>query len=307
MLEGESSSQKASFVYNEFEDVNATIGDYDRMNERRANEEISVEEWTAYLNDYAEARMRETAINIFLERTMEFEELLYTYEVNAPPQYIYEYGWNTVFRYFRMPDFFLLFVAVFLSSLSFAGEVQQGAMPLLRSAKNGRSELFFAKVAALASVVLALAVVAGLMDMLVFELRFSLASNGGAPIYSIANFEQIPIPWTLRQGQIAVLLYRAVGTLAVCLLCMELSIILNSSVNSVFLVMIFVSAPLMMGDLFYYLILLVPTGMLLGVNVLQLYQQGVSAAIWLVPLLASALLVGVVAYPAYKKYVAESR
>jgi hypothetical protein len=84
---------------------------------------------------------------------------------------------------------------------------------------------------------------------------------------------------------------------------MELSILLNSSINSIFLVALFVAAPLLMRELFYYLVLLVPTGLLTGVDILLMYTSGVSAALWFVPLLTSGLLAGAGALIAYRKYV----
>jgi hypothetical protein len=305
-LAGENSSQKILFISGEIVKNREIIDNYEMMNEKRANDEISVDEWTEYLNAYDEATMRASALAIFREKARDFAALLSSYDV-APPHYFYEYEWLTVFDYYKRPDFLLLFVAMVLASITFAAESFLGTMPLLRSAKNGRGELFVAKALALSSVVLVIAVVSGVMDVMVFEYRFSLANGGDLPLYSLASFRTTPIPLTIYQGYAAILFFRASGALIVAWLCMELSIILKNAINSLFVVGLLIAAPLLIEGLRDFVIALTPTGLLTGVHILLLYQQSFGAVFLVAPFLTSALLVGTGAYVSYKVYVRASR
>jgi hypothetical protein len=88
---------------------------------------------------------------------------------------------------------------------------------------------------------------------------------------------------------------------------MELSIILNNPINSLFIVALFLAAPLLLRETLYQFIAYLPTGLLTGVDILLLYPQRLISAFWLVPLLTSALLTGAGAYLSYRKYVRAGR
>ena len=229
-LQGENSPEKSEWILTEYANFKAILGQSEQMREAYAAGTISEEEWKSYGEAYAEAELKINSATIFAEKAEQFaaqpQEL-------PPAHYIYEYGWQSVFTLQKFPDIFLLFGILLLTAQCFPSENQSGMMPVLLAARNGRKQLYRAKLGMLLTVcAVSCAVFAG-VEWAVFH-HLGWMNDGNVPLYSITIFAKYPLDMTLLQGYIQCLWVRLLAALAFTVLMFGLSVFLRSITESLF-------------------------------------------------------------------------
>jgi hypothetical protein len=260
-------------------DVNAR---YLEMSGAYQEGRLSQEEWQAYSHEYMDAQTRMNAAAMLYEKKTEFAALR-PFD-GAPPAYFYEYGWQSVFNYLRLPDPFLLLLALILGLSLICPETSSGMTNVLYTQKNGRLTLFFVKMAGLTVLLCLTGVVSVLLETQLFPQRFDL-SESGWPLYSLRLFAHNPISLPLSDALLYTSLFRAVGLVLTGLFTLALGYLLRGSIQAscVALAVIVLPALLPGAGAFLY------TGWLSGVDVLSRLAGRAAAGAWGPPL---ALLLG---------------
>lgn len=196
-----------------------------------------------------------------------------------PAHYIYEYGWQTVFSVQLFPDVFLLFGVLLLTAQCFCAETAGGMLPVLLAARNGRRQLFGAKLLALLMICVSATLLSNVIEMTVFYLRGFL-NDGGVPIYSITLFaENCPLELTLWQGYFLCLLIRGYTTLLLAGMLYGISVWLKNSMNLIFMGACGLIVPLLLFS-GTAVLLFTHIGLLAGSRTLKLWGESGLPILW---------------------------
>ena len=240
-LEGENSPEKSEWILTEYANFKAILGQSEQMQEAYAAGTISEEEWKNYGEAYAEAELKINSATIFAEKAEQFaaqpQEL-------PPAHYIYEYGWQSVFTLLQFPDIFLLFGILLLTAQCFPAESQSGMMPVLLAARNGRKQLYRAKLGMLLTVCAVSCAVFSGAEWVVFR-HAGWMNDSNVPLYSITIFAECPLDMTLLQGYIQCLWVRLLAALAFTVLMFGLSVFLRSITESLFTGLCLLALPML--------------------------------------------------------------
>lgn len=242
-LYGESTPEKNAWVIGDYARCLETINQRETMEGKYARNEISEETYREYTENLNLAYLHRNAAQIFSEKAAQFEE---QNENTTPAWYLYEYGWQTIFSLQQFPDIFLLLGLLLLAAQSFTSESAAGILPVLLSAKNGKSRLFFAKLLALLFVGLIAALVFGGAEVLVFHLR-GWSNDARAPIYSVSLMAKCRLSLSLGAGYGAALLIRLYVSLLFSAVVYGLSVWLRNPINTMFAGMCLLLVPLLLG------------------------------------------------------------
>lgn len=289
----ESTPEKNEWIKQEYAWCLETIGRREDIEKQYAEREITEDEYQAYAKELDTAYLHRNASQIFTEKAAQFEEQ----EPGLPPAwYIYEYGWQTVFFLQQFPDVFLLAGLLLFAAQSFASESAVGMLPVLLSAKNGKTRLFLVKLMALLFVGLAAALVFGGAEILVFCLR-GWCNDAQAPVYSVSLMTNCRLSLSLGAGYDIALLVRTGASLLLLSVLFGASIWLRSPVNTVFTGMCLLIVPLLLdGGMALY----THGGLLCGSRLLNAFGAGGTATP--LPLFVVAVYSGGIILMSYEKY-----
>lgn len=244
-LYGANAPEKNEWIKREYALCLETIERRETMEQRYADRKISEEEYQEYTKELELAYLHRNAAQIFSEKAAQFEEQEHH---SAPAWYIYEYGWQTIFFLQQFPDVFLLFGLLLLAAHSFTSEAAAGMLPVLSSAKNGKSRLFFVKLFALLFVGLLAALFFGGAEVLVFFIR-GWCNDAQAPIHSVSVMTKCQVSFSLGVGYGVALLIRGYASLLLSVVVYGLSVWLRNPINTVFAGMCLLIFPMLLsGD-----------------------------------------------------------
>ena len=230
-LQGANTPEKAAWILSEYESCRETINNQEFMEEQYRRGELTEEEWSAYYEELDQAYLHKNATEIFKEKAEQFLEQ----SPELPPaHYCYEYGWQTVFTLQQFPDIFLIAGLLLLSAQCFSMEVSAGMLPVLLSARNGRRQLFSAKLFALLLTSLIAALIFGGAEIAVFFLRGWL-NDPHAPVYSVSAMTECTLDFSLFQGYLFSLFARSGAALLFAALVFGCSMWGKSASNMIFL------------------------------------------------------------------------
>lgn len=274
-LYGENTPEKSAFIISEYMECKELQDMSKKMQQDYSAGFISDEQWEDYSKKLNEACLHENAAKIFSEKA---EQFMFLDSRLPPPHYIYEYGWQTIFSLQLFPDAFFLFGILLLTAQCFSMEAAGGMLPILLSAKNGKRQLFFAKLLALLTICSVFALLNGLLETTVFYLR-GFMNDSGVPLYSISLFaKESPLQVTLLQGYILSFLVRSITAIAFCILFFGVSIWLRNSMHLIFAGVCTLLVPLLFSASTF--LLFTHTGLLSGSRMLQLLgKSGFSVSI----------------------------
>lgn len=243
-LSGESSAEKNAWVEAEYARCLSTIDAKADMERSYAEGGITEDEYRAFTEDLERAYLRRNAAQIFAEKARQFAA---QDETLPPAHYLYEYGWQTVFTLLCFPDLFLLAGLLFLSAASFSSEVSAGMLPVLLAAKNGRTRLFAAKLAALSAVGFCAALLFGAAEGMVFSLRGWLR-GGDAPLHSVTVLTDCRLGISLLSGYALCMAVRVLAALLFAAAVFGVSVWVKSPLRTVFLGAAALLLPLLAGE-----------------------------------------------------------
>lgn len=240
-LQGENTPEKSDWILTEYADFQQTKGMYSKMQEGYAAGEVTEEEWKAFTEAYTEAELKMNSAAIFAEKAEQFLE-----QPNDVPaaHYIYEYGWQSVYTVLQFPDVFLLFGILLLTSLSLPSEHQSGMMPVLLGCRNGRRQLYLAKLGSLLTVCIVSCALFGGMEWAAFQYR-GWMNDGHVPLYSISIFAECTLDMTLMEGYWLTQLVRLGGTVLFTGLMFGLSVWIRSTTELLFAGLCLLAVPML--------------------------------------------------------------
>lgn len=243
-LHGFNTQEKMNWIQEDSWEIESLINMHDQMEQDYQQERITWDEWLDYSNDLSGAYLRQNASQIFTEKMEQFSLQPWTL---PPAQYIYEYGWDTVFTLGKFPDIFLLFAVTLMAAQCFTAEAAEGMLPILLSAKDGRWRLYRSKLLALLTMTLAAAILGGGLEAAVFAFRGWLYDSK-APLYSITPFAEFPLHLTLGKAYALCLGLRTVVTLLFAAMLFGLSIFIKNAPNLFFTAICLLGLPLFLGN-----------------------------------------------------------
>jgi len=272
-LQGENTSEKSKWILAEYTNFNKILSDYSQMQEAYAAGGLTEAEWETYVKAYTEAELKINSATIFAEKAEQFDAQP---QELPPAHYIYEYGWQSVFTLLQFPDIFLLFGILLLTAQCFPAENQSGMMPVLLAARNGRKQLYMAKLGMLLTVCAVSCAVFSGAEWAVFH-HAGWMNDSNVPLYSITIFAKYPLDMTLLQGYIQCLWVRLLAALAFTVLMFGLSVFLRSITESLFTGLCLLALPMLWDGA---VMLFTHSGLLRGTKMLQWqFENGVS--LWL--------------------------
>ncbi len=229
-LQGENTPEKAEWILTQRDSFQQIISQQKIMQEAYGADEISDQEWEEFCKASVEAELKINSATIFAEKA---EQFIIQPEELPTAHYIYEYGWQSVFALQKFPDIFLLSGILLLSAQSFPAEAQNGMMPVLLAARNGRLKLYRAKLGMLLGVCAAAFAVFAAVEWAVFQQR-GWMNDGNVPMYSITVFAKCPLNMSLLEGYVQCLWVRLLTAMAFTALMFGLSAYLRSTTESLF-------------------------------------------------------------------------
>lgn len=243
-LHGFNTQEKMDWIQADNQNIHWAIDNFEQMYQDSQQNLISDDEWQDYVDARDSACLRQNASEIFTEKMEQFSLQSWTL---PPAQYIYEYGWRTVFALQKVPDIFLLFAVILMAAQCFPAEAAEGMLPILLSAKDGRWRLYRSKLLVLLAVTLTAAIVSGGMEAAVFALRGFMV-DPKAPLYSITPFAEFPVYITLGKAYAICLGMRTVVAVLFAAMLFGLSIFIKNAANLIFTAICFLGLPLFLGN-----------------------------------------------------------
>ena len=157
-LEGKANAEKAEFIHNELEKVNAVIEQEDEKEEQYLSDEISAENYKVYLKELKIAEGKVKTL-IFLDQKassfdlMEESNVGYFYELDVQ-RYLHQTIWN---------PFLLAVLVIFCFSVCLEDRII-GIESMIQTSKYGRWKLIRTRMAVAAIIALVVALIMGVLE-----------------------------------------------------------------------------------------------------------------------------------------------
>lgn len=271
-LQGENTTQKSDWILTEYADFKQTKSMYGDMQEAYSSGNLTEEEWKTFTEAYTEAELKLNSAAIFAEKAEQFLEQ----PGDVPTaHYIYEYGWQSVYTLLQFPDVFVLFWILLLTSLSLPSEYMSGMLPVLLSCRNGRRQLYLAKLGTLLTVCIISCALFGGMEWTAFQYR-GWMNDGNVPLYSISIFAECTLDMTLLEGYWLTQMMRLVGTVLFTVLLFGLSVWIRSTTELLFAGLCLLAVPMLWDG---SAMLFTHSGLLRGTKML-LWQEEMGLKLW---------------------------
>ncbi len=230
-LQGPATDEKNDWILAEFAHYKEVSGQQEDMRRAYAAGELTEAEWESYTDELHIAELRMNSAKLFSEKA---EQFIAQPDSLPPAHYIYEYGWQSVFTIAQLPDIFLLFGLLFLTAQSFSAEAAGGMLPVLLSARNGRKQLYRAKLLTLLTVAGVGFLLFSGAEMAIFRYH-GWCNDSGAPLYSVSIMTDAHLNLTLMEGYVLSLVIRLGATLLLTAMLFGLSLWVRSTTNLIFL------------------------------------------------------------------------
>ncbi|MBR4204838.1 MAG: hypothetical protein IKQ92_05105 [Clostridia bacterium] len=222
-LEGEVTEDKLNTLAAERAMIDETLSKQSAMQEAYVNEEISFEEYRAFLSDYNYAYSRSELLSV-IEKHADYL-VSKEAETGVKGWFLYDTGWRRLVE--GDADLFLYASILLLLTGSFAAEYVSksssgGFAQLLRSTKNGRLRTFRAKLCSSGMIALILALLTEAVDAAVIAKGYLLPA-ADAPLVSVERFADVTGGITVGQYCALFFLMRTAGALIMAMLVCALS------------------------------------------------------------------------------------
>lgn len=240
-LKGENTPEKSDWILTEYADFQQTKSMYTQMQKAYSAGELTEEEWKTFTEAYTEAELKLNSAAIFAEKAEQFLEQPGNM---SAAHYIYEYGWQSVYTLLQFPDVFLLFAILLLTAQSLPSEHMSGMMPVLLGCRNGRRQLYLAKLGTLLTVCIVSCAIFGGIEWAAFQYR-GWMKDGNVPLYSITIFAECTLDMTLLEGYLLTQLVRLGGTVLFAVLMFSLSVWVRSTTELLFAGLCLLAVPML--------------------------------------------------------------
>ena len=193
------------------------------MQQAYENQEISFDEYCAYLSDFNYAYSRAKLLTV-IENHAEYLKQKES-ETGVRGWFVYDSGWQKM--YAEDADLFLYAAILLLLTGSFAAEYASKSSSgsfaqLLRSTKNGRHKTFYAKLISSGMIAIILALLTGAVDTAIIVMGYDLPAMN-APLVSMQMFADVSGDITIGQYSAVFFIMRTVGALLMAMLVCALS------------------------------------------------------------------------------------
>ena len=196
-LAGELSEEKEKYLNDKRAEMVSIMSKESDMRRAYMADEISVEEYKSYLNEYNTAFIRSDYLAMVENHARYIKRLA---SENKNSWFVYDTGWKALL--FGSFDW-TLYAAILLFSGCFTVEYERksssgGFVNILRTTKRGRKRTFRAKYFSVFAVSFVLIIMWNAVDAVLAVCAYDLPLPS-APIYSIEAFEAMPVDITIAE------------------------------------------------------------------------------------------------------------
>lgn len=206
------------------------------------NDDISLDEFKAYMNKYYDAEQRQPAFAAIIEKYQRYSEL--------PPEthiYYYDLDFEMLFGYLGF-DYFLFLLAVIIIVPCFCSEYSYGIYSLISVTENGKGELYSAKITAAIFVMIIISIMFYTTDFAIYGIKFGF-ENCEMPIQTVRctllDFPALSIIQYLVLHTLIKLFFCICLVTVICLL----SVLLKSAILTAFAIAATVLMPWLLNPL----------------------------------------------------------
>ena len=229
-LAGELTDAKEQYIFDKRYHINSILTKEEDMRQAYMNDDVSLDEYKTYLNEYNYAYIRNEYLAI-VETHAEYIDKLA--EEDREAWFVYDTGWNALF--FSGFDWTLYAIILLLCCGSFAGEYEHkssasGFVQILQTARHGRKRTLHAKYISAAMMSLLLLVVWNAIDILHITNVYELPMIH-APLYSLESFETFLIEITILEYIVFYFIVKAVAILSLMMMVCSLSALLRKHIS----------------------------------------------------------------------------
>ena len=197
-LSGPINEEKRTYISNERKYILETLNSYDSMSDAYANEEISLDEYRAYLSDYNYAFSHDEIFKQIESHVSYIDKMA---NEGKEAWFVYDTGWQKLLT--RGFDWSLYALVLILCSNVFAAEYNtrtsaEGFHQILRTTKHGRNKTFYQKVGTVVVLSLIFSLFWTAIDFIAVLMTYE-HPQVNAPIWSIEIFSDIEYNINIRQ------------------------------------------------------------------------------------------------------------
>jgi len=242
MFSGELTSEKEEQLFKLINDNDEILLQEREMREKYNLNEISSEEYTTYLSEYASALLKDTAYNE-LERRIIYIKNQRNKGYEA--WLIYDTGWNALLL--EEIDWIEYFLLVLLCSGVFSIEYKKrtssgGFYQILRATKFGRKKTFVSKFISAGVIALFITILFNSIELINVMMVYDTPMSE-APIHSLFNFSNFKLNMSI--GEYAVIFYitKIVSVLILSLTLCSFSLIFKNALFATFSIIVLTLLP----------------------------------------------------------------
>ena len=189
VLFGEISDDKFRFIENEGNRIQTALEDYPIMIEKYKNDEITIDDYYAYIQEYYYAKSHSDAYKLIKEYSSYLSNVSESNDIKC--WFINEDGWNRLF--FAGADYFLLafllLISCYIWKIERSSNISKGAfLQIMLPSKNGRGQTAKNKFIAVICSSFAACLFSICLRLCLIAIRFGFAGFD-APLLSLRSFE----------------------------------------------------------------------------------------------------------------------
>ena len=222
-LEGPLTEEKLEYLREERAAINGILSRKEQMQAAYMAEEITFEEYRAYLSDYNDAYSRDELLAVVEEQAAYLVGV--RERTGKTGWFLYDTGWRKL--YDSGADLFLYTAVLLLLTGIFASEYASrsssgGFAQILRSTRNGRRRTFTAKLMSAGMVTAILSLLTVAVDIAAVFAGYDMPAHS-APLWSMPMFGEVSGGVTVGQYLGLFVLLRLVGAMMLAMLVCALS------------------------------------------------------------------------------------
>ena len=230
VLSGENSEEKRMFISDERSKIDSILGDQDNMMLAYTSGEITLNDYTDYLDKYSYAYSHNGYLSLIEKHAAYIDRLA---EEDSEAWFIYDTGWNILFGL----DFdWTLYAAIIIIcagiySIEFSQKTSiRGFVQIIRTTKYGRKRTFDKKLLTVTLITVIVAAVWSMIDIVNVVYQYELP-HIDAPLKSIETFENIYGEWSIKDYIVCFYVLKLISAIILAYMVTSLSALIHTNIT----------------------------------------------------------------------------